>query len=134
MKLHDAISVKMEYFSQKQLLVVTWLGVISTEEFVEKIRIMIDLCSKYKVKYVIADTQLQAPLTQEATDFAARELSHLVELGAKRILFVLPESIYTQMSFDMYTEELAQQRTEQFALFFKSYADAEKWMEENIQS
>ena len=77
-----------------------------------------------EIEHLVIDTRAQATVQKEATDYASMKIQPLLEHHLRQVLFVLPQSTYTQMSVEMFRQKLDGHKDESKIKYFTSLAEA----------
>jgi hypothetical protein len=122
--------VVIGYRREMRLVISHWKGPVTIDEFRHAIDFLISFIEQNPVLYVLTDTREQAVVSKESTDYAANAAPRLIASGVKNMLFILPTSLFTLMSVDMYKEKLGNDDTTMhFAQYFDNPDDALAWIE-----
>ncbi len=116
----------IETLNDNTVLLIEWRGEVSLHDFRKSIDSIVEYSMRLQPKYLIIDTRKQAVLSKEATDYAVQSQSALTSLN---MIFVLPDSVYTRMSIDMYNEEMATRQSKHQIRYFQSVEAAYQWIE-----
>jgi hypothetical protein len=127
MIVHQNSNVKIEYNQADMRLTQTWTGFISSKEF----RIAIDKTRAFainnKVVSIISDTLNQGVVKPEDTEYAASIMPDLFKSGLKKMAFVIPENIFTQLSLKKFADKEKNENVQ----YFKSVKDANGWLNQS---
>ncbi len=94
----DEKFVRLEYDSVNNLIIQTWIGFISSENFKRAIDSTISFSERNPVKGIISDTSQLSIVRREDTEYAASIMPRLIKNGLKKMAFVLSENAFAQMS------------------------------------
>jgi hypothetical protein len=123
-KIFDREYVQISYDNAASLLYIDWKGIVSTHEFLAAMDFIYHATIQRNPDYLLIDTRLQAPVQKEATDYASEKMSMLLGQSIKKVFFILPLSVYTQMSLEMYKDNINNAEKDQKILYFSDPAHA----------
>ena len=119
--------VTIDYLFERKILKLTWLGAVDSSDFITVMDWIIDKTDSLAFDYLLIDTRVQGAVKKEATDYASSKMNWLFETNKlKAAFFVLPLSLYTQMSIDMFQLELAANQNGQNIRYFVTVDEALK--------
>lgn len=127
MIIYDKKFAKLTYDKANQRLIQTWLGFANSEKFREAINESVTFSRKQPVKSIISNTQKQALVKKEDTDYAAAQMPELVKNGLQKMAFILSESAFTQMSVKRFGEK----SNNDLIRYFQTEEEAHQWLNEN---
>jgi hypothetical protein len=116
----------IETLNDNRVLLNEWRGEVSLNDFQRAIDNIVHYTERLQPRYVIVDTRKQAVLSKEATDYA---VSKQMALTNVIMIFVLPDSVYTKMSVDMFNEEMAAKQSKHHIRYFQSVEAAHHWIQ-----
>ena len=90
----------IEVDKNNDCLIQLWKGFATPEQFREGILKALELFKQQKVSKMISDTKDQAIVRKEETDFAVSTVPEFIKSGLKAFAFVVPTSVFTQMSLN----------------------------------
>lgn len=124
MIVHQNSNVKIEYDQANKRLTPTWTGFISSREFRVAIDKTLEFALKNQVVTIISDTLNQGVVKPEDTEYAAGIMPELFKKGLRKMAFVIPENIFTQLSLKKFADKERNENVQ----YFKSIADANSWL------
>lgn len=126
MTVYEKKFARLSYNSDKKRLTQTWIGFANSENFREAIDKSVEFSCKNPVATIISNTQKQALVKKEDTDYAAAQMPQLVKNGLRKMAFILSESAFTQMS----VKRFQQQSNNDFIAYFDNEEEAHQWLDE----
>ena len=123
--------VTIKTLNNDTILSVEWRGEVSLDDFRNSIDCLVDHIVRLRPKYLVIDTRKQAVLSKEATDYAVHAQSKITNMA---IIFVLPDSVYTRMSVDMFDEQMTVKQTTNPVKYFQNIDDAYQWIETQVST
>lgn len=127
MIVHQNSNVKIEYNQANLRLTQTWTGFISSKDFKIAIDKTREFAIKNKVVSIISDTLNQGVVKPEDTEYAASIMPDLFKSGLKKMAFVIPENIFTQLSLKKFADKEKNENVQ----YFKSINDANIWLNQS---
>lgn len=124
MIIYQTPTVSLEFIESKQLLVQSWKGFSTSEVFREAINQTLSFTSKRGVKAILSDTLQQAVVKPEDTEYASSIMPKLFSNGVKKMAFVMPQNVLTQLSM----KDFGNQNKNDKVKFFPTVKDAENWL------
>ncbi|MGK7390078.1 MAG: hypothetical protein ACNS60_06995 [Candidatus Cyclobacteriaceae bacterium M2_1C_046] len=125
MTIYDKKFAKLTFNRENQRLTQTWIGFASSENFREAINESVKFSRKHPVKTIISNTQKQALVKKEDTDYAAEQMPELIKNGLQKMAFILSESAFTQMSVKRFGEK----SSNDFIHYFQTEEEAHQWLD-----
>lgn len=127
MIVHQNSNVRIEYDPSTKRLTQTWTGFISSKEFKVAIDQTVAFAEKNLVTSIISDTLNQGVVKPEDTEYAASVMPTLFRKGLRKMAFVIPENIFTQLSLKKFADKERNENVQ----YFKSVSDAQKWINQS---
>lgn len=124
MIVHQNSNVKIEYDQTNKRLTQTWIGFISSKEFRIAIDKTLEFALQNQVVTIISDTLNQGVVKPEDTEYAAGIMPGLFKKGLRKMAFVIPENIFTQLSLKKFADKEKNENVQ----YFKSISDANSWL------
>ena len=124
MIVHQNSKVTIEYDQANKRLTQTWTGFISSEEFRKAIDQTVAFAERNQVISIISDTLNQGVVKPEDTEYAASVMPKLFKSGLRKMAFVIPENIFTQLSLKRFADK---EKTDDVQ-YFKSVSEAKMWL------
>lgn len=126
MIVHETRNCKLEFDDEHNCLIQNWTGFSSSELFREIIYATLNEIEDKGISNLISNSKSQKVVAKSDIDWLTIEINpKLVRNGLRRMAFVLPENVITQMSVKHFTnqgESLLEIR------HFSSMDDAKKWI------
>ncbi len=120
--------LKLEYDETMRCIIQHWKGFAKSAEFREGINKSLEFFKQKKVDKIISDTKNLSLVKKEDTDWVAREVTPaMVKQGLKYMAFIVPSSVFTQLSVDNYKTEANKAVT---IRYFDQLAEAKAWLSE----
>ncbi len=117
-------TVTLEFQKEVGLLIQTWTGYCSPEDFREAIDKTVSFVETHQVNSIISNTLKQRVVGADESAYAASSLPKLFQSGIKGMAFVMPESQLTQLSLKNFRDTpLAKANIK----FISNIADALVW-------
>ncbi len=127
MILYENPNLKVEQIDGQKIMIQHWDGYASSENFRKGIDKSVELVFDKKIRGIISDARTQAVVRPDDAKYAAGAMPKLITAGIKAMAFVVPESVFTQMSLDKFkTTSLEKTRTR----YFDRFTEAEQWVKE----
>ncbi len=118
----------LEYDEALQCIVQYWKGFAKSGEFREGINKSLEFFKQKKVDKIISDTKNLSLIKKEDTDWVAKEVTPaMVKQGLRYMAFIVPSSVFTQLSVDNYKTEAGKSVT---IRYFDQLNDAKTWLSE----
>lgn len=121
----DDPTVKLVYDPARKQLIQKWIGFAISEKFREAIDCTVDFVSKNQVESIISDTLEQKVVKPEDTKYASAVMPQLFQRGLKKMAFVMPKDVLTQMSVNSFKKDSTDM---QGLNFFSNVNDAQNWI------
>lgn len=110
---------------QNQILYQKWIGYLKVEDFKAVIDQSVNCFRENQpLSYILSDTSEQAVLAKEGSDYAAAVMPQLMELGLKKVAFIIPKSAFTKLSVDFFARNTEKNMIHNFA----TKAEAINWL------
>jgi hypothetical protein len=116
--------IVIEYNPLKRLLQLEWKGTVTTPEFIDVTDFISQKALDLDIPYILIDTRYQGTVQKEATDYASMKLGELFQTKLQKVLFVLPISLYTQMSVEMFQNQIGKGTHDVPIQYFATLKDA----------
>jgi hypothetical protein len=117
--------IVIRFISAKCILKQEWVGFISSDDFKGAIDFTLQFVLTNKVDYLISDTRLQKPISQDDVRYAASIMPPMFAKGLKAMAFILPENVITKLELSSFAKE---QGTTENVKYFTSLEEAEAWL------
>lgn len=130
MNLYKNANVEIKKLQDASVLIQHWSGYASSDNFRLAIKKSIELVADRKIYGIISDARSQAVVKPEDAQYAAEAMPKLMEAGLKAMAFVVPESVFTQMSLDKFKINTEEQSGN--TRYFDNIQSAEDWIKEII--
>jgi len=129
MRLFDEKYVHIEYDDANEILIQTWLGFISSENFRKAIDKTVEFSKTKPVKAIISDTSQLAIVRREDTEYAASIMPALIEKGLRKMAFVLSDNTFAQMSVKNFESQTkGKLQNNQLVKHFVDLQEAKDWI------
>lgn len=127
MIIYDKEFCRIEFNKDNGVLSQHWNGFTDAESFKEAIMFTLDFFQKEpSAKYLISDTLNQKAVRPEDGEWVAKEINPLlVKAGLKKMAFVMPQNIITQIGVKNFSTKTAAPMNINFLTTFE---DALKWI------
>ena len=118
--------VTLELDEPFKCLTQRWKGFADSQQFREGITKSLEVFQQKQIDKIISDTQNASLVKKEDTDWVATTITpKLVQCGLRRIAFIIPANVFTQMSVDNFKNETKGGVRIQY---FDDYEKAKEWI------
>lgn len=124
MIIYQVPTVTVEYNEEKHQIIQKWKGFSTSEVFRDAIMKTTEFAKANKVTSIISDTLEQAIVKPEDIEFAASRMPMIAFGNIKAFAFIMPKSVFTQMSVKKFSNESGVD----LIRYFDSYQSAQKWI------
>ena len=129
MIIYENPNVKLELVNDQEIMIQHWDGYASSENFRLGVDKSVEFIRSKQILGVISDMRTQAVVRPNDANYAAEAMPKAFDDGLKAVAFVVPDSIFTQMSFDKFKANTGTNHT---VGYFDSFLEAHRWLKENI--
>lgn len=126
MIVHQNKNVKITYDQGEKRLVQEWTGFAPSDVFREAIDKTYEFVKSNNVKTILSDTLQQKVVKPEDAEYAASVIPPMARNGMEAMAFVVPENVFTKLALDKFSHSIKGENTK----YFKTRAEAEKWLNE----
>jgi hypothetical protein len=120
-------NAQIEYITEQKLLIQTWNGFVTSDIFRKMIDRTVAFSRESAVETIISDTSLMSIVKKEDTEYAASVMPALIANGLKKMAFVLPENVFTQMSVKNFETRTKDKVEDEMVQQFGSLQTARDW-------
>ena len=132
MLLYETQNCKLIYDKEKNMLHQHWIGYTRPQLFQELIDKVVEIAHKHKIAYIISDLTEAAILKQESRDYAVSVMPKLMDLGLKKMAFLLPEKIFVELAAQYFEDKSNSVISEDNLVGrFATLDNAKKWLFED---
>ena len=118
--------VTLELDEQLKCLTQRWKGFAKSEQFREGINKSLEFFQQKQIDKIISDTKDFSLVKKEDTDWVATVITpKMVQHGLRRMAFIVPTNIFTQITIDNFKNEAKGGVAIQY---FDDYEKAKDWM------
>lgn len=118
--------VTLELDEPLKCLTQRWKGFAKSEQFREGINKSLEFFQQKQIDKIISDTQNAALVKKEDTDWVATVITpKMMQHGLRRMAFIVPTNVFTQMSVDNFKSEAKGGVRIQY---FDNYEKAKEWI------
>jgi hypothetical protein len=125
MILFDEKYLRIEVDKNQDLMVQTWKGNVSSEEYREGVLKVLEIFREQKVSKVISDTKEQANVKKEDVDFEEKLVPEFIKSGMKCYAFVIPTNSFAKLSVERFKKESESKLPLQY---FDDVEKAREWL------
>ena len=104
MVLFETEHCKFIYDKEAKLLYQHWKGFIKPKNFEGFIDKLMEIAREKKIVYLISDATKSEILREESRNYAASVMPELIQLGLKKMAFVMPEKVFVEMTVRDFTD------------------------------
>ena len=123
MEVHGNENITITYNSGNERLTQKWSGFAPSETFREGIDKTVTFAESNRVKTLLSDALKQSVVKPEDADYAASVMPKLMGSGLKAMAFVVPESVFTKLSLQKFSNS-----SQGNVQYFMNIFEAESWL------
>lgn len=117
-------SVNIVHYKKEKLLIQNWEKETDVNDFKKGIEESLKSIVKGETFYIISNTKNQLPITDNNISFAINMLTEFIEKGLKKMAFVCPNSLFTEILVNRFIKQSNFSNIK----IFNSIEEAKKWI------
>ncbi len=112
------------YNNDEKLLIQTWNDFATFEIFKEAIDATVKFSSLHPVFYLLSDTTHQKVVSKQSSEYAKSIMPQLLRNGLKKMAFVLPLNVFTELGVKSFAESAKMNMLK----YFSNIESANTWL------
>ena len=128
--LYDANNATLTFDDKNEILIGTWDGFISENDFIDILNKALLIIKERKARFWIADNRKLKVFTKAVQDYIASEwVPRALQAGVKKLAVITSENVFAKQSEKATLDKL--KKTPDFIGTFQSIEDAKEWFTRN---